>query len=383
MNCETLLFATRHAPSSAIQPARGLPQLLAPIRMPAISQEQLAALHDELAALARVGIPLEQGLTELGRDFSGRLGRVATELGERLSAGESLEQALANPRLGIPTAYRAIIDAGMRSGKVADSFQEVAETSRRRIELGRSLRLAFAYPAIALALAYLVFLLVIVYVTPRVLGAYPDLARPFQSSWGWLQPLSDHVWSWAPWPPLAALLALVVFWRWTMHAGPAANLVGGAARRHALTPGRVIAMGQLATLLDTLASLISQRVPLPEAVRLAADITGVKSWRSGAYQWAERLEAGEPPTRQNLETSGLPSILGCLASTEGNTEPMVAWLRHLSNRCRRRAEMGIDWHKQILPFYLSVVVGLGIILPVGVVLVAPWFELLADIVRSE
>jgi type II secretory pathway component PulF len=351
--------------------------------MPAISQEQLAALHDELAALARVGIPLEHGLAELGRDFSGRLGRVAAELGERLSAGESLEQALANPRLGIPPAYRAIIAAGMRSGKVADSFQEVAETSRRRIELGRSLRLAFAYPAITLALAYLVFLVVIAFVTPRVLKAYPDLARPFQSSWGWLQPLSDHVWSWAPWPPLAAALVLVVVWRWTMHAGQAADLVGGTAWRRFLSPGRVIAMGQLATLLDTLASLISQRVPLPEAVRLAADITGVKSWRAGAYRWAERLEAGELPTRQNLEKSGLPSILGCLAATEGNTEPMVVWLRHLSNRCRLRAELGIDWHKQVLPFYLSIVVGLGIVLPVGVVLMAPWFELLTNIVRSE
>ncbi len=79
----------------------------------------------------------------------------------------------------------------------------------------------------------------------------------------------------------------------------------------------------------------------------------------------------------------MPSILGCLAATEGNTEPMVVWLRHLSNRCRLRAELGIDWHKQVLPFYLSIVVGLGIVLPVGVVLMAPWFELLTNIVRSE
>lgn len=351
--------------------------------MSSISLEQLAALNDELAALARVGVPLEQGLAGLGRDFSGRLGRVATALGERLSAGESLEHALANPSLGIPVAYRAIIAAGIRSGRIADSFQEVAETARRRIELGKSLRLALVYPAMTVALAYLVFLLVIVYVTPTILNAYPDLARPFQSSWSWLQSLADHVWLWAPWPPLVAIVAFVILWRGSERVGPATNLVGRVSRRQIPTPGRVVVLGQLATMLDTLAALIAHRVPLPEAVRLAADITGVEGWRTGASRFAERLEAGEPPSRKNIEACGLPSVLGCLAATGDATEQLVGWLRHISGRCRRRAEQGIDWHKQVLPFYLAALIGLGVVLPLAVILMAPWCELLGDIIRSE
>ncbi|MBP90775.1 MAG: hypothetical protein CMJ64_29370 [Planctomycetaceae bacterium] len=61
-----------------------------------VQLEQLSALNDEMAALVRAGVPLEQGLTELGSKMPGRLGRLASFLAERLAAGEGLSQILAN-----------------------------------------------------------------------------------------------------------------------------------------------------------------------------------------------------------------------------------------------------------------------------------------------
>ena len=46
----------------------------------ALSLDNLIALSDEIAALARAGVPLERGLAELGREMPGRLGRFAAEL---------------------------------------------------------------------------------------------------------------------------------------------------------------------------------------------------------------------------------------------------------------------------------------------------------------
>ena len=57
---------------------------------PSIRLEHVIALSDEMAALARSGVPLERGLANFGRDVPGELGRLSLRLAERLERGESL-----------------------------------------------------------------------------------------------------------------------------------------------------------------------------------------------------------------------------------------------------------------------------------------------------
>src|SRR4051812_41232008 len=61
--------------------------------MPA-TNEQLLLLHQELAALARAGLPLDGGLRALAHELPGRLGQLANELAERLERGENVAEAL-------------------------------------------------------------------------------------------------------------------------------------------------------------------------------------------------------------------------------------------------------------------------------------------------
>ena len=72
---------------------------------PVITLDQLVALNDEMAALVRAGVPLDRGLQGLGEDLPGRLGRFARQLAERLSHGEALSDALADPALHLPRLY--------------------------------------------------------------------------------------------------------------------------------------------------------------------------------------------------------------------------------------------------------------------------------------
>ena len=78
-----------------------------------ITLDQLAALNDEMAALARAGVPLDRGLLHVGGDLPGRLGRITRDIGQRLEQGETIEQVLSDESL--PTAYRAVVAAGRES----------------------------------------------------------------------------------------------------------------------------------------------------------------------------------------------------------------------------------------------------------------------------
>jgi len=85
--------------------------MASPVSKPVITLDQLIALNDEIAALIRAGVPLDRGLRSLGQDLPGRLGRFATQLSAQLARGESLTDALAEPKAKLPRLYRAVIEA--------------------------------------------------------------------------------------------------------------------------------------------------------------------------------------------------------------------------------------------------------------------------------
>src|SRR3954453_21719550 len=97
--------------------------------------EDFIALNDEIAALVRAGVPLERGLLDVGGDVRGRLGGLATSLGNRLNQGESLPEALEAEGDKFPRVYRAVVDAGLRAGRLPVALEGLATYARGFIEL--------------------------------------------------------------------------------------------------------------------------------------------------------------------------------------------------------------------------------------------------------
>src|SRR3954454_9198412 len=111
----------------------------------AIALEDLIALNDEIAALVRAGVPLERGLLDVGGELRGRLRAIATGLGERMGRGESLPQALEAEGERIPRVYRAVVQAGLRTGRLAVALEGLARLARRVADLRRVVGLALIY----------------------------------------------------------------------------------------------------------------------------------------------------------------------------------------------------------------------------------------------
>src|SRR3954466_9501814 len=103
-----------------------------------ISIEHLIALNDEIAALARAGMPLERGLMGVGGDLPGRLGRIASAIGRRMESGQTLPEALEAEGPAVPATYRAVVEAGLKSGRLAEALEGLATFARNYVELRKS-----------------------------------------------------------------------------------------------------------------------------------------------------------------------------------------------------------------------------------------------------
>ena len=341
-----------------------------------LTLEEFTAINDELAALTRLGVPLESGLAGLSRDLPGQLGRAAGAISQRLAAGEPLEQILESPSFGFPPAYRSVIVAGIRSGKLTRALEEVAATARRTASLRRVFLLSLIYPLIVLAVAYAGLLVSLAWTTPKILDALTEFQGELPGIWAWLRPLGDSMAWWAPWPPLAVLAGLM--WQWRRWSGR------GSLRRSALAPagtaaskrrqGRDVDPARLATFLDLLGLMIGNQVPLPEALVLAADTAGVGAWQTGARTAAARLNSGERLSRDLLFESGLPAGAGWLAAGGSSPQGWAESLRNAAEGQRRRADRRQARFEQRWPILLSLGLGMGLVMPYMAVLILPWLD---------
>ena len=249
-------------------------------------------MNDEIAALVRAGVPLDRGLLRAGGDLPGGLKRITQALGDRLSRGESLAQALEAEKGSIPPLYRAVVEAGARSGRLPAALEGLARYVRGYSEARAAIGVALWYPILVLSLAYALFLGLVIEVIPGSSGP--------SSRWGSRSSRPCAGWSgsgsWPPtggrsWPILLVLLG-IAWWR----SGIAASFQTSSWSLIRLFPWMrsMLSDYESAGFAELTALLLEHQVPLPQAVMLSAEATGNAAMIEGARQLAAAVERGEP-----------------------------------------------------------------------------------------
>ena len=326
----------------------------------AITLDQLIALNDEMAALIRAGVPLEQGLKALGGDLPGRSGKLAEMLADRMNAGESLSQILSDQEQRFPPVWRAVVEAGLRSGHLAAAMESLSATSRRIADLRKIVAAGIVYPAIVVTLAYLLLLFLLTWLVPVALQANLELAGRSEPLLAALHGLGRTAGWWAiPLPLTVALVCGVCWWR-------SGQALWSRGRASAWRPGRslpgtgfrqALRMGRMATFSEVIALLLRAQVPLGDAAVLAAEASGDPSIISAARQIADALRRGEVFQKYEDLPPELPPLFGWLLSSGGRPDDLTDALSRTAAVYRTRASRAARAAAVYLPVSLTLFAG--------------------------
>ncbi len=339
--------------------------------LPRITLDDLVALNDEIAALARAGVPLDLGLKSLARDMPGRLGKASAIIGERLAAGESLPQILAHDSSGLPPTYAAVVRAGLRAGRLPAALEGIAQALRRYLHLRRTIALALIYPLIVVVLAWSLLVFWLDKIAPRLIESFAAWGVPENWYTHTAAFLSETASIWGTGVPLLIVLYGALVWYRSGEASVARSRdrwysVGIVSRLR-----RVRMAGQRALFAEVLGVLLEQGTPLDEAVLIAGQTVGHPAFRRGSEQLAERIRNGQPPT---TDVDGFPPLIGCLL-TAGNGSPAEA-LRRVARTYHDDATRRARRLATYVPILFMAVLGCGTVLLYAAVTIVPWFLLL-------
>jgi type II secretory pathway component PulF len=345
---------------------------------------QLTAVLEEIAALVRARVPLDRGLVHLGRDLGGRPGELMQALAKDLERGESLTAALAAQGDAFPPVFRAVVEAGVRSGQLAPAVEGLVGLARRLAELRRTIRLALAYPIFLVLLAYGLLMLFVIVVAPPLADALhegiqqgtspePPLVAVI------LRKLPESLPYWGVAFP-AALLAVMAFCSRRISRGGLLQ-PGATVRLLSWMPwvGRLLRLASDALATDVLAILLERGLPLPEAVTLAAQAVGrigKPSHVAAGERLVEHLRRGLPPERAAVEAAGLPGRVAWLLRGAFSPEARLTTLRRMADGYRRQADDLADAARLWLPVVLTLVIGGGVAILYALTLFVPWVQMI-------
>jgi general secretion pathway protein F len=341
-----------------------------------ITLEELAALNSEIAALVRAGVPLDRGLGEIGGDMPGRLGRMANIVGRRMQSGESLSAVLADDSLPFPPVYRAVVRAGLASGRLPAALESVSRATRHLLAAQRLVVAGLVYPVILFLVAWSLFLFFLVKIVPVFVRTFELLGKDLTGVFSLLIGLGRSAQIWGPAVPIVVLILVAVWWIRSSRASLVQPRVSGIFIGWLPWMGGMLRSSQAATFSEILAMLVEHELPLDEGVVLAAEAVGAPKMIHSAKQIAEGLRRGEMPPEGYTPGSGFPPLLEWLMRAGGQRNVLLPALRHSAEIYRRRAARYAEVARVYLPILLTVVIGGTVTLGYALLLFVPWVSFL-------
>lgn len=344
---------------------------------------QLALFHRTLAELCRSEMPLGRAFALLEADLArGPLKEAVRALAADVEAGTPLADAYRKRPDAFPPLYAALVEAGIASGDLAGTLEEIARHATLRAEIGTRLRRALAYPLIAASFVFAVGTYLFFFVAPSAFELLAELRGDATSAiQTWRAPsrsfgLGAEVWiilGLCLFTVLAIAVGLV-FFAWIRNAIDGAPSPHGRAwRLPVIGPLRLYAV--LASVTATIALLIRRGLSLARALDLAAAAAGSREIRATLETMARAARDGSG-LGDAIRTSGLlpASLLWLVGAAEARGEAAAA-LDDVARIYRDRLERGVDRLAVVVTPALELLIGF-VVLAFAYSFVAPVFEVI-------
>lgn len=360
----------------------------------ALRGDEFIAFNQQLAHLARAGLPVEAGLRLIAKDL--RRGHVAQTIGlvaDELDRGTPIAEAFDKYRSRFPSLYGRLLDAGVRSGDLGGVLLGFG----RHLELVQRLRAAlwrtFAYPVtVLLALSVLLTFLGI-YVLPQFetlynwtkVNPWANFNLPARTSPGlpWPTEVLFSVAKAIPWVAgsLAVLiLASPALWALTRAANRDRAVIDSFVLRLPLI-GRALRLNMIARWCDALRIGVTAGMPLPDAIGLAGDAVRSPRLRRDGATLSAALENGE---RLSAVEAGrmtlLPATVPAAIELSAGHHDLPHTLQTLADLYERQAELRVNRIPAVLTPLLVVVVAVTIGSTI-IALVLPLLRIIDQLVK--
>ena len=328
----------------------------------------VGVMYGQLADLLRAGVPLLRALETIARaGVSQRLAKVLRGVGEGVSAGKTLADAMAEQPGVFAPLHTAMIRAGERAGFLEDVLGNLSDFIERVDELRSKIRGAMIYPILLTVLGITVTTGMLVWFVPRFKTMFMgrDLPLPTRIMFGLSDALLEN------WPALLGGIVVAVLLISSTIKSEWGRRIWERWRLRIPVLGRVIRTISITRFCRILGTMLANGVPILQALAISKDATGSIILADRIEQAAESVRAGET-LAEPLRAGGLipPQILEMIAVAEESNQldrVLVEIAETVERRTDRQVDQAVHLIEPIILVFMAVTIGtlaVGLLYPI-------------------
>jgi general secretion pathway protein F len=251
--------------------------------------DQLIGLSEEISALVRTGLPLEESLLLKSQAERGKLAEHLRQLAERLGTGQSLADAIRNDPV-FPPVFAAVVEAGIKSGNLSGALDSLTECVRSLRDARLFLLRSTLYPLVLFTSLWAVFAILVVFIAPPFIQFFESYEQPFFLFEIVHYFTADNTAAWAFVFVVPGLMWACYFF-WSIHSARSDVVQSiGSSSLFRWLPwiGRAAIELQKTAFARILAMLVRSSVPLDQAILLAAKSCNERYWSRDSLEALQR-----------------------------------------------------------------------------------------------
>ncbi|MFT5883477.1 MAG: type II secretory pathway component PulF [Crocinitomicaceae bacterium] len=284
-----------------------------------LKNKDIIAFTEELSELLEAGLPLEPALASMEeRDESGVLKLASAKLRRWVTEGEQMYQSLPRVSAQFDALYCNLVKAGEASGSLQTILKQHGAYMKEQMELRSKLTQAMIYPAFLILACVIVTLVFMFYLLPQIsilLEGMPGSEMPLgvKLATSVADVLRDQ-WMIMLLFVIAAMVGVKVW-----HQLESNKEKWDKAKLTLPIMGKVIQYGIYVQWLQTLGNLLSNGVPLVQALQLTSETVTNRHFRDGLHAITDGVGDGYRLTRCMRKTEMFPPNMVDLIGVGENT----------------------------------------------------------------
>lgn len=357
---ETSQAASRKAPGA--ERKSFIASLLEPKK---VTQNNLTVFTREIATLLKAGLPLDRSMEILlNLAENDRVRELIANIRNEVRGGAALSKALDQHREVFSRFYVNMVRAGEAGGALPDVLKRLAEHMERAKELKDTVTSALFYPVLLMLVAGLSVGVLVVFVVPTFKQIFDQSGKAL--------PFMTQVVMWMSaflrgyWPLLVAAMIVGAYWLSRSLANPVSRKRWDQRFLENAVFGDLVAKVEMARFSRTLATLVSNGVPLLAALSIVKETMGNMVMADAVGAAAAELKEGRGLAKPMLETNRFPKLAVQMIAVGEETGRLDEMLMQVAETYDMEVRFSV---KRLLTLVEPVMI-LGMAVVVGVIIMS-------------
>ena len=307
-----------------------------------VPQADLLVFFRQMSVMLKSGVPLSQALELLAENVTNKeFGSNIFDVSKRLGGGEELSTSLNNyPRIFSPIMI-GLIEAGEAGGILSEVLERLASLIEAQSKIKGQITGALIYPIAILVLSVTISLALLIFIVPTFDEMFKGMGAELPSLTAFMLTLSRIVTSRGFWiiAPLTSFISFYLFK--TSYSTKSGRLYFDKLLLKIPLFGDLILKSELASMSDTLSTLINSGISIVEAIERCIKVSNNEVIRIALRRSISLVTQGQELSTSLESSKVIPRLLVSMIKIGEETGALSFMLENLANFYKREVEEAV------------------------------------------